>query len=81
MNTDPVKTLVHVSRHWDNPAINVRVYREGIEIEISLDDFCSAIVDEIGHPAFTFSREKLRASVLDAVDIVLDKVKQSSNYV
>lgn len=81
MLTDPIKEVVHVSRHWDNPEIKVTLYREGISIEISVQDFCKAVVAEIPHPAMVFSREKLQANILGALEVVLNKVKESSNHI
>jgi hypothetical protein len=81
MFTDPIKEVLHISRHWNNPEIQVTLYREGIAIEVSLEDFCKAVVAEIPNPAWVFSREKLQANVLAALSTVLNKVKESSNHI
>lgn len=81
MTTPPLKEIVHISRHWDSPEIKVAVHRDGIAIEVSLEDFCKAVVAEIPHPALTMSRAKLESNVLSALAVVLGKVKEASAHV
>ena len=81
MNADPVKQVVHISRYWNNPEIKVAVYLKGIAIEVSLEDFCKAVVAEVPNPAWTFTREKLQAKVILALETVIGKVKEASNHV
>ena len=75
------KQIVHISRHWDNPTIAVRVNDRGIEIAISLENFCKAIVAEIKHPILIQTRSKMESQVLGVLESVLEKVKESSNYI
>lgn len=82
MNPDTkIKEIIHISRHWDSTAIKVAVHQEGIAIEVTLEDFCKAIVAEISHPAWMFKRGTLEAKILAAIQPVLDKVKQASEHV
>lgn len=82
MNPDTkVKETIHISRHWDSPAILVAVHREGIAIDIKIEDFCKAIVAELSHPAWIFKRGTLEQKVLDAITPVLNKVKEASAHV
>ena len=75
------KTSVHISRHWHEPLIEVTVHQEGIAIELSLEDFCKAVVAEIPHPALTMTRAALEKNVLAALAGTLNKVKEASNFV
>lgn len=75
------KHTVHISRHWHSPEITVRVLRDGIDIELSVEDFCRAVVAEIPHPVFTMTRSGLEKNVLAAVEGTLNKVKESTIYV
>lgn len=81
MTNPPLKEVVHISRHWDNPEIRVALHREGIVIEVGLEEFCRAVVAEIPHPAMTMTRAKLEANVLAALEVVLGKVKEASAHV
>ena len=75
------KEIVHISRHWSNPEIKVAIHKDGIAIDISLEDFCKAVVAEIPHPSLTMTREKLQANILTSLDTVLNKAKESSLYI
>ena len=75
------KKTVHISRHWTNPAIQVTVCRDGIALEISLEDFCRAVVAELPHPAFTMTRAALEKNVVGAIEGTLNKVKEATAYV
>lgn len=81
MSTPPIKQIVHISRYWDNPEIKVAVHREGITIEISLEDFCRAVAQEVGSPTFLFKNETLQQRIVDAISPVLEKVKEASNFI
>lgn len=82
MNSETkLKETVHVSRYWDNPEIRVAIHREGIEIEISLQDFCTALAEEMGSPALMFKKETLAAKLMDSADVVLGRVKEASAHV
>lgn len=75
------KHVVHVSRHWEHPNIEVKVYVDGIAVEISLEDFCKALAAEVPHPIVTLTRGKLERDILAAMDVVLEKAKESTIHV
>jgi hypothetical protein len=84
MNLNPetkVKETLHITRHWHSPEIRVAVHREGIEIEMSLEDFCLALAAEVGNPRFMFTSDTLKNKLMVSVDIVLNKVKEASAFV
>lgn len=76
-----IRHVVHISRHWHEPAIKVSVHSEGIELECSLDDFLSGLVREIPHPIKVWTRESLERELLAGVEAVLSKIKESSAFV
>ena len=76
-----LKEIVHISRHWDSPEIKVAMHREGIVVEISIEDFCKAIVADLSHPAWIFKRGTLEQKVLAAIQPVLSKVKEASVHI
>jgi hypothetical protein len=75
------KHVLHISRHWDNPSIAVKVYSQGISLEISVEDFCRALAAEMPHPLTVLSRSKMESNLLSVVDAVLGKIKESSAHV
>lgn len=75
-----IKETLHISRHWHSPEIRVALHKEGIAIELSVEDFCKAIVAELEHPAWIFKRGTLEEKVLAAITPVLNKIKQASLY-
>lgn len=74
------REIVVISRYWHSPAITVGIDQEKIRIELSLDDFCRALVQEIPHPAMCFSRQGLETNILAAMRTVLEKTKEASVY-
>lgn len=72
------KEVVLISRYWNNPNITVRVDSKKIEVEMSVQDFCKAIVAEIPHPSTTLTRSKLEKNVLSVVQTVLNKAKEAT---
>jgi len=72
---------VIISRHWDNPEIIVCIDAEKIEVMMSVQDFCKALVAEIQHPIFIQTRNGLEDQCLKMIDTVLNKAKESTRYV
>lgn len=72
------RNIVVISRHWDKTEIDVRVESDSIALSISLEDFCRALASEINHPLYTLSRSGLVNSMLAALEVTLNKVKESS---
>lgn len=71
---------VIISRHWDNPEITVSVDSKKIEVQMSIEDFCKALVAEIPHPLLTLSRSQLEKQCLKNIGTVLEKAKQATAY-
>jgi hypothetical protein len=72
------RSVVVISRHWHNPAIEVGVSSDGIQIDMAVEDFCRALVAEIPHPVMCFTRTGLADNIVAAMDVVLEKAKQAS---
>lgn len=81
MDKTSIKTAVHISRHWHEPLIEVAIYKDGISIEIPIEDFCKAIAAEVSHPWKTLTRAGLEANILASLEQTLNKVKEASAYV
>ena len=73
-----IKSVLVISRHWNNPHITVHISDDRIAIEIPADDFLKAVAQEITHPALILTRDQLEAELLNALDVTLNKIKESS---
>ena len=72
------RSLVTVTREWHNPQINIHVTHLDIKLDITLDDFLKAIVEEAGNPTMLLTKAQLLARLEKAAEVVVDKVKQES---
>ena len=77
---DIQKSRVVISRHWNNPAINVEVTDAEIRVMMSMQEFLDAVCTEIGNPATVFTEGQLRKRVRAASESVLSKMKEATNY-
>ena len=69
---------VVIGRKWSNPQIYAYVDGDKIEMQISLEDFLTGLVDEIGSPATLLTKAALKARVLAASRAVVEEVKKAS---
>lgn len=77
-----LKQKMIISRHWNNPEIEVTVMDTGISIIVSLDDFMIALEKELTlHPLQTLTAARRSADLRAAKNIVLTKMKEASTYV
>lgn len=75
------KHVVHISRKWNNPRIFIDVDNTGIDIKMDLDEFVSAILEEIGSPALTITRTQLKNKIKLAVEEVCLEMKKQTTPV
>lgn len=76
-----MKSEVTISRHWSHPKIHVTVSTEGISLQISIEDFISALIKEIGPVTWVVTSLQFRKRVDEAVIVVLEKMKEESSKV
>lgn len=69
---------VTVSRYWNNPKINTEVTSEYISLSIDIDDFYSALLDEIGQVATTLTKKQMIKKMKLAGNTVIEKIKEES---
>jgi hypothetical protein len=71
---------VVISRHWNNPNISYTVLREGIEIQMDLDEYLLAMVEEIGNPAIlmVMTKNRLLQLLRDKSEVVCSKIKEAT---
>lgn len=79
MRVTPGQKLV-ISKHWHSPEILVSVKDEGIQLDVSLDDFVNALLTEMQHPLKSFTKTRSDQAVRDAVVSILEKLKQASAH-
>lgn len=73
-----MKSFVTISRYWKNPKILTTISTEGISLQADLADFVSALKQEIGSVAMTFTQKTFEAKIDSAVLAVLKKIKEES---
>lgn len=73
------KSIVTVSRLWNNPKILVQVTNEGIALTLMLDEFLNAMAAEMGNPTFLVTKAQLLAKMQAAASVVESGVKESSS--
>jgi len=72
------KTVVTISRKWDNPQIKTTITPEGIHLEMDIDDFREALKQEIGSITWTFKKDTFEKMLDGAIQRVISGVKEES---
>lgn len=73
-----LKSVVTVSRKWDNPNIKTTITDESISLEMSMEDFKTAMLIEIGSVTTILTREQFKKRFDSAVVAVLQGIKEES---
>lgn len=63
---------------WNNPQIITTVSNESISLEADLNDFITALKQEIGSIKFVFTQKEFEKRLDDAVETILAKVKEET---
>jgi hypothetical protein len=78
-----MKTIVTISRKWDNPQIETTVWKKGeneqglyVEITLDMKNFVSALKEEIGSVATVITKEGISKKIDMAVANVLAAMKE-----
>ncbi len=74
-----MKTVITVSRKWNNPAITTVVEDSGISLSMNLEDFKTALKQEIGSVTWTFRKDTIDAKIDSAIDTIIEGIKQESS--
>lgn len=72
------KSVLTISRKWQQPMVLVRIDVEGIEISIDLIDYVEALISEIGSIAFVFKKETFAQQLKAANERVISGLKEES---
>ena len=73
-----MKAVVTISRYWDNPKITTVITPAFISLSIDMEDFVTALKQEIGSVTWTFKKETFDKQLDEAIRVVLEKVKEES---
>jgi hypothetical protein len=72
-----MKSVVTISRKWDNPKINTWVTGEEIGIKMDMADFVTALKQELGSVTWTFKKDtfdkQLDAAILNVIQGMKDE--------
>jgi len=74
-----MKTVLTVSRRWNNPTIRTVITVEEISLSMDIGDFKTALKKEIGSPLMMFTGKKLSDSIDKAVDNIIAGIKEESS--
>lgn len=69
---------VVITRHWDNPEIEILVTNKWIGISMELDDFIYALAQESGNPATLLTINALHKRLKTASEEVCNKMKHET---
>lgn len=72
------KSVITVSRKWNNPEIKICVTNEEINLEMSIEDFKEALIQEIGSVSLVFTEKQLRERVTKSINNVIQGIKEES---
>lgn len=72
------KRTAVISKKWNNPRIEIKVCVEGIGIEVGLDNYLEALVQEFGSPAKYMTVKGLRAGITAASERVISGLKKET---
>ncbi len=73
-----MKTVITVSRKWNNPRIKTIISAEGIALSMDIADFKTALLREIGSPLMMFTGKQLSLAIDKAVDNIIAGIKEES---
>lgn len=72
------KSILTISRKWQQPTVLVKIDIEGIAISVDLVDYIEALIAEIGSIAFVFKKETFAQQLRAANDRVISGLKEES---
>ena len=71
------KDVITISRHWNNPQIRTQLTFEGISLSCSLEDFLTALSQEMGWTATPTSASTL-SKLKTCAEVVCARIKEES---
>lgn len=75
-----MKTKIIVSRKWDKPEIEVFA-TSAIGAKMDVNDFLSALVEEMGNPTMLLTKAQMKAKMIAASEVVIREMKSTTVHV
>jgi hypothetical protein len=75
------RNAVVVTRKWTSPVIDAFVNYERVGAAMSIPDFVSALVSELGSPAMVFTPGQLEKRLQAAAARIQEEMKSATKYV
>lgn len=72
---------ITVSRKWSNPKIRTDINNDGIALSMDIEDFKSALREELGSPALVMTKKALAGKIDSAIDAIVRGIKAESSKV
>jgi len=76
-----MKSVITISRFWHSPKITTTISNESIKLKMDLEDFVTALKEEVGSVTWTFRKETFEKQLDEAVERTLKKIQQETNKV
>ena len=76
-----IKEAVIISRQWHNPAIRSYMTKKDVGAEMELDDFLKAVLEIVGSPTFTMTKNQLANKIFAAKEQILVEMKKATVHV
>lgn len=73
-----MKTVITVSRKWNNPTIAAFVDTHEVGATMYLDEFIDSLLEEIGSPTFIMTKAQLASKVKTAATTIVDEMKRAT---
>lgn len=76
-----MKEAIVVSRQWNKPTIRAFMTQKDVGAEMELNDFLTAILELVGSPTFTMTKNQLATKVFAAKEQIITELKNSTVHV
>ena len=73
-----MKSVVTISRYWKNPKITTSISTEGISIQMNMEDFITALKQEIGSVTWVVTQKTFNERLDIAIEKVLAGMKEET---
>jgi len=73
------KTIVTISKEWNNPEIKISVTKVGMDLFMDIKDFEEALFQET--KSFVFTKNQYRKQLREGFSKVLSEIKKESTKV
>jgi hypothetical protein len=73
-----MKSIVTISKYWDNPTILTSISAQGISLQIDLVDFIEALIAEVGSVTWVITDKQFRVRLEAACKTVIEGIKEES---